>query len=422
MFSEDGLGRTVLSMSMRAEAEALDRADQLRHLRDRFELPDGLIYLDGNSLGPLPVGVRERLADVVDVQWGRDLIASWNTHDWIGLPARLGARIARLVGAPPDTVIVGDSTTVQIFKLLVAATRLRSDRRVLVTDPGNFPTDSYVVASVARLLGLELRWCEPSDISASLDDDVAAVELSHVDYRTGRMYDAGWITSAVHDVGALVLWDLCHSAGAVPVDLDGWDADLAVGCGYKYLNGGPGAPAFAYVHARWHDVFDQPITGWMGHAAPFALDRDYRPATGVARLLAGTPSILSMSAFDAALDAFDDVSMTDVRAKSLALTDYFAALVENRLAGYGVAVEVPRPHEQRGSQVCLRHPGAYGLVQALIARGVVGDFRDPDYARFGFTPLYLRFVDVWDAVEHMAQVLSAGEWEAPEYAVRAAVT
>ena len=409
-------------MSSRAEAEALDRGDLLSHLRDRFELPDGLIYLDGNSLGPLPVSVRERLVDVVDAQWGRDLISSWNTHDWIGLPARVGARIARLVGAPEDTVIVGDSTTVQIFKLLIAATRLRPTRRVLVTDPGNFPTDSYIVASVARLTGLELRSCDPADIVGSLDDDVAAVELSHVDYRTGRMYDAAEITAAIHEVGAVVLWDLCHSAGAVPVDLDGWDADLAVGCGYKYLNGGPGAPAFVYVHRRWHDALDQPIAGWMGHAAPFALERDYRPASGVARMLAGTPPILSMSALDAALDAFEGVSMTDIRAKSAALTDYFIALAEERLSMYGVTVDVPRPHDQRGSQVCLRHAGAYGLVQALIARGVVGDFRDPDFARFGFTPLYLRYIDVWDAVDRMADVLSSRAWDAPEFAVRAAVT
>ena len=236
------------------------------------------------------------------------------------------------------------------------------------------------------------------------------------------MYDGAEITAAVHAAGAVVLWDLCHSAGAVPVDLDGWDADLAVGCGYKYLNGGPGAPAFVYVHRRWHDALDQPIAGWMGHAAPFTLERDYRPATGIARMLAGTPPILSMSALDAALDAFDDVSMADIRAKSLALTDYFIALAEERLSTYGVTVEVPRQHVQRGSQVCLRHPGAYGLVRALIARKVVGDFRDPDFARFGFTPLYLRFADVWDAVDHTAQVLSSSEWAAPEYAVRAAVT
>ncbi|HMG31458.1 MAG TPA: kynureninase [Jiangellaceae bacterium] len=409
-------------MTTRADAEALDRVDPLRHLRDRFVLPDGLIYLDGNSLGPLPVGVRERVAAVVDREWGRDLITSWNTHDWIGLPARVGAKIARLVGAPADCVVAGDSTSVQLFKLIVAAARLRPDRRVVVTEPDNFPTDSYIIASAARLSGLDVRLCDPADVAASLADDVAVVALTHVDYRTGRMYDAPAVTAAAHGAGALMSWDLCHSAGAVRVHLDEWDADLALGCGYKYLNGGPGAPAFAYVHRRWHDQLDQPLSGWMGHAAPFALERDYRPAPGIARVQTGTPSVLSMATLDAALDAFEGVSMDDLRAKSLALTDCFVALAEERLAAYGVNVEVPRDHRFRGSQVCLRHPGAYGLVQALIARGVVGDFRELDLARFGFAPLYLRFVDAWDAVEHLVEVLASREWERPSYGVRAAVT
>ena len=409
-------------MTTRADAEALDRIDPLRHLRDRFVLPDGLIYLDGNSLGPLPVGVRERVAAVVDREWGRDLITSWNTHDWIGLPARVGAKIARLVGAPADCVVAGDSTSVQLFKLIVAAARLRPDRCVVVTEPDNFPTDSYIIASAARLSGLDVRLCDPADVAASLADDVAVVALTHVDYRTGRMYDAPAVTAAAHGAGALMSWDLCHSAGAVRVHLDEWDADLALGCGYKYLNGGPGAPAFAYVHRRWHDQLDQPLSGWMGHAAPFALERDYRPAPGIARVQTGTPSVLSMATLDAALDAFEGVSMDDLRAKSLALTDCFVALAEERLAAYGVNVEVPRDHRFRGSQVCLRHPGAYGLVQALIARGVVGDFRELDLARFGFAPLYLRFVDAWDAVEHLVEVLASREWERPSYGVRAAVT
>jgi kynureninase len=406
----------------RDDALARDAADPIRHLRDRFDLPDGLIYLDGNSLGPLPGGVRERVADVVAQQWGRDLITSWNTHDWIGLPAQVGAKIARLVGAAPDCVVAGDSTSVQLFKLLVAAARLRPERRVIVTEPGNFPTDSYIAASVARTLGLELRWCDPDDVADALDADVAVLALTHVDYRSGRMHDASALTAAAHEVGALVSWDLCHSAGAVPVSLAEWDVDFAVGCGYKYLNGGPGAPAFAYVHRRWHDELDQPLSGWMGHAAPFALERDYRPAPGVARVQAGTPAVLSLSALDAALDAFDGVSMTDVRVKSLALTDYFIALADERLAPYGVTVEAPRQHDARGSQVCLRHSHAYGVVQALIARGVVGDFREPDLARFGFTPLYLRFIDVWQAVEHTVAVLAGEEFAKPEFATRAAVT
>jgi kynureninase len=406
----------------RDDAVARDLADPLEHLRTRFELPDGLIYLDGNSLGPLPVGVRERVAAVVADEWGSDLITSWNTHDWIGLPARAGAKIARLIGAAEDSVIVGDSTSVQLFKLLVAATRLRPNRRVIVTDATTFPTDSYIASSVARMTGSEIRWCEPSDVAASLDEDVAVLALTHVDYRSGRMHDAAALTAAAHAVGALACWDLCHSAGVVPVELAQWNADLAVGCGYKYLNGGPGAPAFAYVHPRWHDLLDQPLTGWLGHAEPFAFEQNYRPAPGIARVLTGTPSVLSMSALDAALDAFDGVSMAELRAKSLALTDYLIALADEHLTPYGVTVEAPREHGRRGSQVCLRHSEAYGLVQALIARGVVGDFRAPDLARFGLAPMYVRFVDVWDAVEQAVAVLASKEFANGEYATRKLVT
>jgi kynureninase len=406
----------------RDDAVGRDLADPLGHLRNRFELPDGLIYLDGNSLGPLPVGVRERVAAVVADEWGSDLITSWNTHDWIGLPARAGAKIARLIGAAEDSVIVGDSTSVQLFKLLVAATRLRPNRRVIVTDATTFPTDSYIASSVARMTGSEIRWCEPSDVAASLDEDVAVLALTHVDYRSGRMHDAAALTAAAHAVGALACWDLCHSAGVVPVELAQWNADLAVGCGYKYLNGGPGAPAFAYVHPRWHDLLDQPLTGWLGHAEPFAFEQNYRPAHGIARVLTGTPSVLSMSALDAALDAFDGVSMAELRAKSLALTDYLIALADEHLTPYGVTVEAPREHGRRGSQVCLRHSEAYGLVQALIARGVVGDFRAPDLARFGLAPMYVRFVDVWDAVEQAVAVLASKEFAIGEYATRKLVT
>ena len=345
----------------RDDAAARDLADPLGHLRNQFELPDGLIYLDGNSLGPLPVDVRERVAAVVADEWGRDLITSWNTHDWIGLPARVGAKIARLIGAAQDSVVPGDSTSVQLFKLLVAATKLRPGRRVIVTEATMFPTDAYIAASVAELIGGDIRWCEPSDVEASLDKDVAVLALTHVDYRSGRMHDAAALTAAAHSVGALVCWDLCHSAGAVPVELARWEADLAVGCGYKYLNGGPGAPAFAYVHPRWHESLDQPLSGWWGHAEPFAFEPSYRPASGIGRLQTGTPDVLSMSALDTALDAFDGSSMADLRDKSLALTDYFIALADELLTPYGVTVEAPREHERRGSQVCLRHPEAYGL-------------------------------------------------------------
>lgn len=408
----------------RAEAEALDRDDPLAPLRDRFDLPDGLIYLDGNSLGPLPRGVAGRVARLVGTEWRDDLITSWNTHGWYDLPATVGAKLEPLLGAEPGTVTVGDSTSVQLFKLLVAGARLRPDRRVVVTEPGNFPTDSYVADGVARLLGLTVRWWSAAEepLGDVLDDDVAVVSLCHVDYRLGRMHDGAAVTRAVHESGAVVLWDLCHSAGAVAVDLAGWDADLAVGCGYKYLNGGPGAPAFAYVSPRWLGTVEQPITGWFGHATPFALERDYRPADGIRRMLSGTTPVIGTAVLDAALDAFDGVAIGDVRRKSLALTDLFLTLASERLAPFGVDVEVPRDHAARGSQLCLRLPEAYGFVQALIARRVVGDFREPDLARFGVAPLYTRFVDVYDAVEHMAAVLAAAEHRRPEHTARAAVT
>lgn len=409
-------------VSTRDAAELLDRQHPLGSLRDRFVLPAGVVYLDGNSLGALPRGVAERVARAVESEWGCDLIRSWNSADWISLPRRVGGRIARLVGAPGDSVIAGDSTSVQLFKLLVAAARLRPERRVILTEPGNFPTDSYVAASVARLSGLELRWCDPGDVEAALDEDVAVLSLTHVDYRTGRMHDAAAITAAAHRVGALALWDLAHSAGAVPVALQQWDADLAVGCGYKYLCGGPGAPAFAYVHPRWQEPLDQPLAGWMGHAAPFALELDYRPASGIGRVATGTPPVLSMAALDAALDAFDGVSIDALRAKSVELTELFIRLADERLTAYGVSVASPRDAARRGSQVALRHEQAYAVVQALIARGVVGDYREPDLARFGFAPLYVRFVDVWDAVDQLASVLAAEEWRRPEHRVRVGVT
>ena len=381
-----------------------------------------MVYLDGNSLGALPRHVPARVGDVVEQQWGTDLVASWNTHDWVDLPRRVGSRIARLVGAPEDTVVAGDSTTVQLLKLLVAGARLRPGRTVLVTEPAGFPTDAYVAVEAARLAGLEVRWADPDDVPASLDEDVALLALGHVDYRTGVLQDAAALTRATHDVGALALWDLAHSAGALPVELDAWDVDLAVGCGYKYLNGGPGAPAFAYAHRRWHDALDQPLPGWWGHAAPFALEHAYRPAPGIDRLMTGTPPVLSMAALDAALDVFDDVDLAAVRRRSLQLSDLLVDLAGQRLAGYGVEPVVPREHARRGSQVCLRHPEAYGLVQALAGRGVVGDFREPDLARFGLTPLYIGCVDVWDAVDAAVQVLDGGEHRRREHAERARVT
>jgi kynureninase len=407
-------------MSTRADALHLDATSPLAGTRDRFAVPDGVIYLDGNSLGALPVGVADRLARVATREWGDGLIRSWNDARWMELSSRVGARIARLVGADGSDVHVGDSTSVSLFKTFVAASRLRPGRRVLVLEPTTFPTDGYVAAGVADLLGLELRWCDPADPLASVDEDVALLALTHVDFRSGAMYDMAAITAGAHEAGALVQWDLCHSAGAVPVDLTGTGADIAVGCTYKYLNGGPGSPAFIWVAPALQDDFHQPITGWIGHAAPFAMSRDYVPAPGIGRVASGTPPVLALSALDAALDAFDGLDMAAVRSASLSLTSYFIALLEERLPE--LSVVTPRPHDRRGSQVSFRHDQAYGVVQALIARGVVGDFRDPDIARFGFAPLYVRHIDVWDAVEHLAAVLAAGEHLDPAYAARNAVT
>ncbi len=405
----------------REQAVELDRSSPLRARRDLFALPEGLVYLDGNSLGALPRGVADRLDQVVRREWGSGLISSWNTADWVGLSRRVGARIAPLIGAGVGDVHVGDSTSVTLFKTLVAASRLRPGRRVLVLEPTTFPTDAYVAAGVARAFDLELRWCDPADPAASLDDDVAVLALTHVDFRTGAMFDLAGLTAAAHGAGALMHWDLCHSTGAVPVDLTAADADVAVGCTYKYLNGGPGSPAFAWVHPRHQPAWDQPVTGWFGHADPFAMSRDYTPVDGVARMASGTPPVLALSALDAALDVFDGVQVDVLRAGSLSLTDLFIDLVDARL-GSELELVTPRDHAARGSQVSLRHEAAYGVVQALIARGVVGDFRTPDVARFGFAPLYVTHADVHDAVEQLVEVFEHEEHLRPDYSVRNAVT
>ena len=408
-----------------SRAEQLDASDPLAAVRDRFLVPDGLVYLDGNSLGVLPVGVREAVDDVVARQWGQDLITSWNTHDWWDAPRRVGARIARLVGAHDDEVVVADSTSANLFKALVAAARLRPGRSTLVIEPGNFPADLYVADSVADLLGLHVVRTEPGDVGALLaerGDDVAVVSFSHVDYRTGRAHDMAGVTTAVHGAGALAVWDLSHSAGALPVDLTGAGADLAVGCGYKYLNGGPGAPAYVMVARRHQESVRSPLTGWTGHAQPFAMEGSYRPAPGIDRMRNGTPPVLSLLALEAALAAFDGVDLAEVRAKSLSLTSFFLELADEALTPLGFTAVTPRDPSERGSQVSLRHPAAYGVVQALVARGVVGDYREPDLVRLGFAPLYLRHLDVVRAVEAMVAVVTAGEERDDRYGVRATVT
>jgi kynureninase len=405
----------------RATALALDERSPLRERRGLFDLPPGVVYLDGNSLGALPRGVADRVARVVTHEWGTGLISSWNDARWVDLALRVGAKIAPLVGASPGDVHVGDSTSVTLFKTFVAAARLRPGRRVIVLEPTTFPTDAYVASGVARMLDLDVRWCDPADPAASLDEDVAVLALTHVDFRSGAMYDLPALTRAAHDVGALAHWDLCHSAGAVPVDLAAADADVAVGCTYKYLNGGPGSPAYSWVHPRHQEVWDQPIPGWFGHAAPFDMEKEFSPAPGIVRMASGTPSVLALSVLDAALDVFDGVSATDLRETSLSLTDLFIALVDARLPGRFELI-TPRERDVRGSQVSLRHPEAYGIVQALIERGVIGDFRTPDVARFGFAPLYVSHADVHDAVEHLVAVMAAEEYARPAYAVRNPVT
>ena len=405
----------------RDDCLALDRADPLADRRSLFDLEDGLIYLDGNSLGALPHAVAARMAQVVQAEWGRDLIRSWNTAGWIDLPQRVGARIAALIGAAADEVICADSTSTNIFKLAAGALALRPGRRVIVSEPGNFPTDLYVLQGLAGLLGdVELRLADPERVEDALDEDVALLLLTQVHYKTGRMRDMAAVTAKAHGVGALTLWDLSHSAGAVEVDLNGAHADLAVGCGYKYLNGGPGAPAFAYVARRHQAQFRSPLTGWMGHAKPFDFVDDYAPGQGMARLLCGTPQVMGMAALEAALSAFEGVSLGALRAKSMRLGDLFLELVDQRLEGFEIAC--PRDATQRGSQVSLRHDQGYAIMQALIARQVVGDFRAPDILRFGFAPLYVRHVDVWDAVEHLAQVMAAAEWREARFNEVAAVT
>ncbi len=402
----------------RADAVARDAEDGLAFARARFALPPGLIYLDGNSLGCLPRRTAARVADTVVKEWGEGLIRSWNDARWIDAPARLGARIARLIGAGDNEVIVTDSTSVNVFKLAAAALTLRPGRRVIVTEAGNFPTDLYMLQGLSGLTGCELRVVPRDGIVAALDDTVALLLLTHTHYRSGAVFDMAGLTAAAHAVGALACWDLSHSAGAVVVDLNRADADMAVGCGYKYLNGGPGAPAYAFVAARRHAGLSQPLSGWMGHAAPFGFEDDYRPGTGMARMLSGTPPVIGMAALASGLATFDGIDMSTAAAKSQALGDLFLDLAAERCPEFGIAC----PRENRGAQVSLSHPGADAIMQALIARGVIGDVRAPDVLRFGFPALYVRFVDVWDAVDALAGVMASGEWRQPEFQQRRAVT
>jgi len=408
----------------REQCVARDQNDPLKNFRDQFELPEGVIYLDGNSLGALPKKTAARVQDVITREWGGDLIRSWNTAGWIDLPRRVGDKIAGLIGAEAAEVVVADSTSINLFKVLAAALKLNPERKYILSEPDNFPTDLYMAQGLLDLLGekYERRLRTAHDVYNFIDANTAVVMLTHVNYRTGRMHDMKAITQRAHDMGALMIWDLAHSAGAVSVDLNGADVDFAVGCGYKYLNGGPGAPAFVFVPKKHQAKFSQPLSGWMGHAQPFVFDWKYEPAEGIARYLCGTQAVLSMSALECGVDIMLEADIHLIRAKSLAMTDLFIELVEQRCAGHDLKLVTPRDHARRGSQVCLSNSNGYPMMQALIAKNVIGDFRAPDILRFGFTPLYLRYVDVWDAVDRFVEILETRAWDKDEYKQKAKVT
>lgn len=414
-----------------------DARDPLAPLRELFALEaidrDGVIYLDGNSLGALPRAAIARLREAVEAEWGVGLIRSWNAAGWIDLSQRIGDKIALLVGAGPGELIAADSTSINVFKALHAA-RFVSDRsrsRIL-SERSNFPTDLYIAETFAREQGMELVTIDEGDIAAHVNARTAIVLLTHANFRTGVMHDLGAVTRAAHDAGAIIIWDLAHTAGAMPVDLNAADADFAVGCGYKYLNGGPGASAFIWAHRRHiarmdREEWRQPLSGWLGHSAPFAFDPQYEPARGMARFICGTPPVLSLTALDSGVDtllaAGDRGGLTAIRQKSIALSDLFMALIDERCADRGFTIVTPRDPNRRGSQVSVAHAAdGYAIMQALIARRVIGDFRPPDILRFGFTPLYTRFVDVWDGVDRLHQVMTSGEWREPRFAFRSAVT
>lgn len=404
-----------------AEAEALDAADPLRGFRDRFALPEGVIYLDGNSLGALPKSTPARLQAVTVEQWGDGLVRSWNAHDWVGAGRRVGAKIAPFVGAQPHEVVVADSTSANLYKLLVAAVKAQGGRRTILSEPGNFPTDLYMADGAAWSIGdARVRTVPVAEIVDAIDDDVAVVLLTHVHYKSGAMLDMASITAAAQAKGALVLWDLSHSVGAVPVELNGCNADLAVGCGYKYLNGGPGAPAFLYVAERHQAALRSPLSGWFGHAAPFDFGDDYAPADDIGRFQCGTPPILGIAALEEGIAQFDGVDRAALFAKGRALGDACTALMAEHCPE--MELVSPRQAAARGSHVSFRHPQAYAICQALIDRGVIGDFRAPDVLRLGFAPLYVGFADLWRAVAVLAELLRDGSWDAPHYHARNAVT
>lgn len=409
----------------RADAAAADGADPLAGYRDRFHIPKGLIYLDGNSLGPAPKAALDMLRTAAETEWAEDLISSWNKAGWFDLPVRLGDMIAPVIGADPGEVVVCDTTSINIYKTLHAGLSLRPDRKVIVAEGGSFPTDLYVAEGVLATrpdLTLRLEGVDGPDLEDLVDTKVAVVLANQVDYRSGRRRDVAAVTARIHAAGAVVVWDLCHSGGVMEVGLEDAGADLAVGCTYKYLNGGPGSPAFVYCAKRHQQAVRQPLSGWWGHERPFDFARSFAPDPGIRCFLCGTQPILSLRGLEAGLALAAEADLAAVRAKSVALTERFIALVEARCTGHGIGVFSPREAELRGSQVALTHPEGYAIVQALITRGVVGDFRMPDILRFGFAPLYLRHADVVEAARQLEDVLASAAWNAPAFRERAAVT
>lgn len=388
--------------------------------RKAFHLPEGIIYLDGNSLGPMPVAAAEKVAAMMRDEWASMLITGWNKAGWYHQPRRVGDRLARLIGAGPGEVVMGDTLTIKVFQALSAALRLNPGRRVILSDSGNFPSDLYTAEGLGGAVGAELRIVAPDEVEAAIDDSLAVLMLTEVDYRTGRRHDMAALTARAHAAGALTVWDLAHSAGAVDVDLHGADADFAVGCTYKYLNGGPGAPAFIWTHPRHAEAAAPILQGWMGHDAPFAFEQAYRPAGGIERMRVGTPPVIALAALEAALDVWDQVDMKDLRAASIALSQRFIAGVEASCSG--LTLNSPRDPARRGSQVGFRHPQAYAVMQALIAQGVIGDFRAPDVLRFGFAPLYNTADEVDRAVAILAEIIATGSWDQPHFHQKAAVT
>ena len=403
------------------EAQQLDAADLLAFARGRFRLPEGVIYLDGNSLGAIPAAAPGVLAETAGQQWRDGLIASWNKHGWIDWPTRIAAKLAPIVGAKPSELLIADSTSVCLFKLLAAAVKARPGRKTILSQKRNFPTDLYVAQGLADMLGLRVQSVESEEIIGAIDNDTAVVTLTHVDYRSAAFYDMRAVTEAARAAGALVVWDLSHSAGAIELDLNSSGAELAIGCGYKYLNGGPGAPAFLYVAEDMQDELTNPLQGWMGHAEPFAFVDDFRPARGMLKFLTGTPSILALAALEAGLATFDGLAMRDVAAKSRSLSQLFLQEVEPR-CGNEVRLAAPRDPMQRGSHVVFAHSEGYAVMQALIARGVIGDFRAPDLMRFGFAPLYNTHAEMVRAADILADVLATREWDQTRFKRRAKVT